>query len=78
MSATLPLLDNDVLVMIGSGSKAHVFRTHPKANLKRFELADGATVYDIAVCGARGAMTAAPDGTDLCATCGNALTADDA
>ncbi len=62
------LLDNDVLVMVGGGAKAHVLRTHPESNLKMFELAEGATVYDIALCGARGAMTAA-DGADLCATC---------
>lgn len=77
MSATLPLLDRDVLVMVGSGSKAHVFRSHPKSNLKKFELQDGGTVYDIALCGSRGAMTAAPEDTDLCATCSNVLESDD-
>lgn len=74
MSTTMPaLLDHDVLVMVGGGSKAHVFRSNPNANLKRFELADGATVFDIAVCGSRGAMTSADADTDLCGTCSNIL-----
>lgn len=74
VSATHALLDHDVLVMVGGGAKAHVLRTHPEANLKMFELAEGATVYDIALCGGRGAMTSAAEDTDLCATCSNHLT----
>lgn len=77
MPAVAPsLLDRDVLVMVGGGSKAHVFRTHPDSNLKRFELRDGGTVYDIALCGSRGAMVAAAETTALCGTCDNILSED--
>jgi hypothetical protein len=70
------LLANDVLVRIGGGRKSHVFRPHPNANLKRFELQDGGTVYDIALCGSRGAMVTADADDDLCGTCGAQLERD--
>lgn len=57
------------LVLVGSGTKAHVFRSHPKANAKLFALADEATVHDIAICGARGEMRLAPASAGLCASC---------
>lgn len=63
------LTDHERLVLVGSGKKAHVFRSHPKANAKLFALEDEATVHDIAICGARGEMRLAPDDSDLCATC---------
>lgn len=73
MSATEALHEHDVLVMVGGGAKGHVLRSHPEANLKMFELAEGATVYDIALCGARGAMISATAEADLCATCAGHL-----
>lgn len=57
------------LVLVGSGKKAHVFRSHPKANAKLFALEDEDVIHDIAICGSRGEMRLAPDGTDVCATC---------
>ena len=63
------------LVLVGSGRKAHVFRSHPKANAKLFALEDEATVHDIAVCGSRGEMRLAPVDAGLCATCERIITA---
>ena len=65
----IPLTNHERLVLVGSGKKAHVFRSHPKANAKLFALEDEATVHDIAVCGSRGEMRLAPEDSDLCATC---------
>lgn len=70
----IELTAHERLVLVGSGSKAHVFRSHPKANAKLFALADEATVHDIAICGSRGEMQLAPEGTDVCATCRKILT----
>lgn len=70
----IELTDFERLVLVGSGSKAHVFRSHPKANAKLFALEDEATVHDIAICGSRGEMLLAPEGTDVCATCDKILT----
>lgn len=70
------LASDDVLVRIGKGAKAHVFRTSAHANMKRFELLDGGTAYDIALCGARGAMVATSEDADLCASCSAALERD--
>ena len=72
----IPLASNERMVLVGSGSKAHVFRSHPKANAKLFALHDEATVYDIAICGSRGEMRLAPEGTDMCGTC-DKIVADD-
>lgn len=70
MAATgIALTDLERLVLVGSGKKAHVFRSHPKANAKLFALNDEATVHDIAICGSRGEMRLAPDDADLCASC---------
>lgn len=63
------LLSDDVLVRVGSGAKSHVFRPHPQANMKRFQLLDGDTVYDIALCGSRGELVLASDDDELCGTC---------
>ena len=73
MTTTPDLAANDVLVQVGDGGKAHVFRAPAHANAKRFALADGGTVYDIALCGARGALKASADGTERCASCSAAL-----
>jgi hypothetical protein len=73
VTTTPDLAANDVLVQVGDGGKAHIFRTQAHSNAKRFELADGGRVYDIAMCGARGALVASADGTDLCASCSAAL-----
>ena len=67
------LAANDVLVQVGDGGKAHVFRTLAHANAKRFALADGGTAYDIVMCGARGALMASADDAVLCASCRAAL-----
>ncbi len=63
------LTSQERLVLVGAGKKAHVFRSHPKANAKLFALADEDFVHDIAICGSRGEMRLAPEGTDVCATC---------
>lgn len=73
MITTPGLAATDVLVQVGDGGKAHVFRPPAYANAKRFSLADGETVYDIALCGARGALVMAADDADLCASCSAAL-----
>lgn len=72
----LPLEANDVMVKVGGGRKAHVFRPHPAANLKRFELREGGTVYDIAMCGARGALVQAEADAEACGSCTAALERD--
>lgn len=73
MSSMPDLAATDVLVQVGDGGKAHIFRAPAHANAKHFALADGGTVYDIALCGARGALVASADGADLCASCSAAL-----
>lgn len=73
----LPLLADDVLVKVGGGSKAHVFRSRPGANMKRFELLEEGTVFDIALCGSRGTLVQAPDGADLCSSCRSQLDAEE-
>lgn len=70
---TPSLQKHDVLVMVGDGAKAHVLRTNPMANAKTMALRDGMTVYDICLCGGRGALTAATDDADLCGTCAGIL-----
>lgn len=65
----IALTDRERLVLVGSGKKAHVFRSHPKANAKLFALEDDATVHDIAICGSRGEMRLASEDSELCATC---------
>lgn len=63
----------DVRVRVGSGSRAHVFRPHPGANVKRNTLRDGGEVYDIALCGARGRLVVAADDLEDCASCAGHL-----
>ena len=72
----IALTSDERLVLVGAGKKAHVFRSHPKANAKLFALEDEDFVHDIAICGARGEMRLAPDDTDVCATCARILTDD--
>lgn len=72
----LDLQPDDVLVTIGSGRKAHVFRPMTGATFKVRTLGDGGVVYDIALCGSRGEMLAATDGADACKTCTSLLNSD--
>lgn len=72
----IALTSHERLVLVGSGKKAHVFRSHPRANAKLFALEDDDFVHDIAICGSRGEMRLAPEGTDVCATCEKILTDD--
>ena len=69
----LELEPDDVLVTIGSGRKAHVFRPMAGATFKTRTLGDGGVVYDIALCGSRGEMHAAGDDADACKTCTSLL-----
>ena len=69
MAAAGIVTDEDVRVQVGSGRKAHVFRSHPGATFKRQTLRDGGEVYDIALCGARGRMVTADVAMDACASC---------
>lgn len=55
-------------VRVGSGSKAHLFRSLTGANAKAFTLRDGGVAYDYVLCGASGELRLA-DGLDLCRTC---------
>ena len=73
----ITLTSQERLVLVGSGKKGHVFRSHPKANAKLFALEDEDFVHDIAICGSRGEMRLAPDGTEVCATCQKILSDDD-
>ncbi len=63
---------DDVLVTVGSGKKAHVFRPMDGATYKVRTLDDGGSVYDRALCGSGGEMMPAPD-ADLCKTCSSLL-----
>lgn len=72
----IALTSQERLVVVGSGKKAHVFRSHPKANAKLFALEDEDFVHDIAICGSRGEMRLAPDDADVCATCEKILSDD--
>ncbi len=73
MSASAIVTDDDTRVQVGSGRRAHIFRSHPKANVKRNTLRDGGEVFDIALCGARGRMVAAEADLDACASCATHL-----
>ncbi|MBY5162320.1 hypothetical protein [Salsipaludibacter albus] len=66
------LEQDDVLVTVGSGSKAHVFRPLDGATFKTRTLHDGGFVYDRALCGTGGEMHTATD-ADLCKTCASLL-----
>lgn len=55
-------------VRVGSGSKAHLFRSASGANAKAFTLRDGGVAYDYVLCGASGELRMA-DGLELCRTC---------
>lgn len=63
----------DIRVRVGAGSRAHVFRPHPGANVKRNTLRDGGEVYDIALCGARGRLVVADEDLEDCASCAGQL-----
>ena len=72
-SFTAELVDRDMLVRVGSGSKVHVFRTHPRLRPVTERLREGDPVRAVALCGSKGEMTAA-DGADvdddeICGTC---------
>lgn len=59
----------DVLVMVGDGRKAHVYRSAAGVDFKLTQLEDGATVFDVALCGAGGGMVVADDDTAVCGHC---------
>lgn len=63
---------DDVLVTVGSGAKAHVFRSQQGATYKVRTMQDGGSVYDRALCGSGGEMRLAAD-ADLCKTCASLL-----
>lgn len=65
---------DDVLVTVGSGAKAHVFRPMLGATFKVRTMQDGGSVFDRALCGSGGEMRLATD-DDLCKTCGSLLDA---
>ena len=73
MATPTTVSPGDVRVRVGSGSRAHVFRPHPGANVKRNTLRDGGAVYDIALCGARGRLVVAADDLEDCASCAGHL-----
>lgn len=68
------LEDDDVLVTVGKGEKAHVFRPHQGATYKVRTMEDGGSVFDRALCGSGGEMRPAAD-DDLCKTCASLLDA---
>lgn len=73
MPAQAPALQpDDILVTVGSGSKAHVFRPRDGATYKVRTLDDGGSAYDRALCGSGGEMRMAND-NDLCKTCAGLL-----
>lgn len=72
----IALTSQERFVLVGSGRKAHVFRSHPKANAKLFALEDEATVHDIAICGARGELRLAPDDAEVCGSCERIISED--
>lgn len=63
---------DDMLVTVGSGKKAHVFRPLQGATYKVGTLDDGGSVYDRALCGSGGEMFLASD-DNLCKTCSTLL-----
>ena len=72
------LVDRDLLVRVGSGSKVHVFRTHPRLQQVTDRLNDGGTVRAVALFGSKGDMALADDDDvtdedDVCGTCGRLL-----
>ncbi len=68
------LEDEDVLVTVGHGEKAHVFRHQQGATYKVRTMQDGGSVFDRALCGSGGEMRLA-HGDDLCKTCASLLDA---
>lgn len=77
MTTSVPGLQvDDVLVIVGSGSKAHVFRPLDGATYKVRTMHDGGSVYDRALCGSGGEMRLA-DGNDLCKTCSTLIESND-
>ena len=73
-SFTSELVDRDLLVRVGSGSKVHVFRTHPRLQPVTDRLTRGAPVRAVALCGSKGEMGLVEDDgvvdeDDVCGTC---------
>lgn len=74
-SFTSEIVDADLLVRVGSGSKVHVFRTHPRLKPVTDRLSDGETVRAVALCGSKGEMSLVEDDqsadvdADACGTC---------
>lgn len=61
---TIPTVE----VRVGSGSKAHLFRSRTDADAKASQLHAGGVVEDYVLCGASGALTLAED-LESCRTC---------
>lgn len=59
--------------MVGSGRKAHIFRSGAGVDFNLAQLRDGATVYDVALCGAGGPMVLADGEVEVCGHCRNKL-----
>lgn len=57
--------------MVGGGRKAHIFRSGAGVDFNLTELKDGATVFDVALCGAGGPMVMADDDAEMCGHCAN-------
>lgn len=76
-SFTAELVDRDMLVRVGSGSKVHVFRTHPRLRPVTERLREGDPVRAVALCGSKGEMTLADDHDVVeegaCGTCARML-----
>jgi hypothetical protein len=74
---TSELVDRDLLVRVGSGSKVHVFRSHPRLEPVAERLSTGASVRAVALCGSKGTMTLVEDEElgedDVCGTCARML-----
>lgn len=60
--------DTVLEVRVGSGRKAHLFRSVPGSNAKAFTIRDGGVAYDYVLCGASGALSRA-EGLEACRTC---------
>lgn len=71
-------IDRDLLVRVGSGSKVHVFRVHPRLQPVTDRLTDGGVVRAVALCGSKGDMVMVDAGEatadeDACGTCARML-----
>lgn len=73
-SLTTDLVDRDLLVRVGSGTKVHVFRTHPRLQPVTARLTAGDPVRAVALCGSKGEMVLGDEDDiqaedDACGTC---------